>query len=156
AVSLDRALDMAKRAIELRPNSARAFYVLLDVQMTRGAVDEAIAAGETAIKLNPDDPVVCAHYPLQLIGLGNFENGPALLEQIPSVGHVNQTNVDFARFLAAYLKNDVASAAAHANRISTNTFSLGHLARALVAHKRGDKTVARQSYDRLVELAPTW
>ena len=156
ALLLDRALDMAKRAIELRPNSARSYYVLLDVQMTRGAVDEAVAAGETAIKLNPDDPVVCVHYALQLIGLGSIEKGEALLEQVPNVGPVNQTNADFARFLAAYLKDDVTSAAAHANRISSNTYSLGHLARTLVAHKRGDKTSARQAYDRLVEVAPTW
>ena len=153
---LDRALDMVKRAIELGPNSARAYYVLLEVQMTRGAVDDAIAAGETAIKLNPDDPVVASHYALQLIGLGEVDKGRALLEQLPNIGTVPQTHREFALFLASYLKGDLAEAAAHANRMSTNTYSLGHLARVLVAHKRGEKTTARQAYDRLVELAPAW
>jgi Flp pilus assembly protein TadD len=153
---LDRALDMVKRAIELRPNSARAYYVLLDVQMTRGAVDDAIAAGETAIKLNPDDPVVTVHYAMQLIGLGEVDKGRALLEQLPDIGTVPQTHLEFALFLASYLKGDLADATAHANRMSANTYSLGHLAHALVAHKRGEKTVARQAYERLVELAPAW
>lgn len=153
---LDRALDMVKRAIELRPNSARSYYVLLEVQMTRGAVDDALAAGETAIKLNPDDPVVTTHYALQLIGLGEVDKGRALLEQLPNIGALPQTHLEFALFLASYLKGDVADATTHANRMSTNTYSLGHLARVLVAHKRGEKTMARQSYDRLVELAPAW
>ena len=30
------------------------------------------------------------------------------------------------------------------------------MARALVASQRGDKVVARQAYDRLVEMAPAW
>jgi tetratricopeptide (TPR) repeat protein len=153
---LDRALDMVKRAIELRPSSARAYYVLLEVQMTRGAVDDAIAAGETAIKLNPDDPVVATHYALQLIGLGEVDKGRALLEQLPNIGTVAQTHREFALFLASYLKGDLAEAATHANRMPTNTHSLGHLARVLVAHKRGEKTMARAAYDRLVELAPAW
>ena len=153
---LDRALDMVKLAIELRPNSARAYYVLLEVQMTRGAVDDAIAAGETAIKLNPDDPVVATHYALQLIGLGEVDKGRALLEQLPNIGTVPQTHLEFALFLASYLQGDVGDATTHANRMSTNTYSLGHLARVLVAHKRGEKTMARQAYERLVELAPAW
>jgi len=153
---LDRALDMVKRAIELRPSSARAYYVLLEVQMTRGAVDDAIAAGETAIKLNPDDPVVATHYALQLIGLGEVDKGRALLEQLPNIGTVAQTHREFALFLASYLKGDLAEAATHANRMSTNTYSLGHLAHVLVAHKRGEKTMARQAYNRLVEFAPAW
>jgi len=153
---LDRAFDMVKRAIELRPSSARAYYVLLEVQMTRGAVDDAIAAGETAIKLNPDDPVVATHYALQLIGLGEVDKGRALLEQLPNIGTVAQTHREFALFLASYLKGDLAEAATHANRMPTNTHSLGHLARVLVAHKRGEKTMARAAYDRLVELAPAW
>jgi thioredoxin-like negative regulator of GroEL len=124
--------------------------------MTRGAVDDAIAAGETAVKLNPDDPTVTVHYALQLIGIGEVDKGRSLLDQLPNVGTAPQTHLEFALFLAAYLKGDVADAATHANRMSTNTYSLGHLAHILVAHKRGEKIMARQAYERLVELAPGW
>jgi hypothetical protein len=79
-----------------------------------------------------------------------------LLEQLPNIGTVPQTHLEFALFLASYLQGDVGDATTHANRMSTNTYSLGHLARVLVAHKRGEKTMARQAYERLVELAPAW
>jgi Flp pilus assembly protein TadD len=124
--------------------------------MTRGAVDDAIAAGETAMKLNPDDPVVRVHYAIQLIGLGEIDKGRAMLEQLPNIGTVPQAHLEFALFLASYLKDDMGEAATHANRMSSNTYSLGHLARLLVAHKRGEKTMARQAYERLVEFAPSW
>jgi hypothetical protein len=155
--ALDRALDLVKRAIELRPASARSYYILLDVQMTRGAIDDAIAAGETAVKLNPDDPTATVHYALQLIGLGEVDKGRALLDQLPDIGTTApQTHLEFARFLAAYLKGDSSEAAIHANRMSNSTYSLGHLARLLVAHQRGEKILARQTYERLVEAAPAW
>jgi tetratricopeptide (TPR) repeat protein len=154
---LDTALDLVKRAIELKPHSARNYAMLLDVQMTRGATDEALAAGETALRLNPDDPTVAVTYASQLISLGDVDKGLALLDKLPSdAAAPQQTRLEFALFLAAYLKNDMANAALHADRMSSKTFSLGHMARALVAHKRGEKATARQAYDRLVELAPAW
>jgi hypothetical protein len=154
---LDTALDLVKRAIELKPHSARNYAMLLDVQMTRGATDEALAAGETALRLNPDDPTVAVTYASQLISLGDVDKGLALLDKLPSdAAAPRQTRLEFALFLAAYLKNDMANAAVHAERMSSKTFSLGHMARALVAHKRGEKATARQAYDRLVELAPAW
>ncbi len=156
---LDTALDLVKRAIEIKPHSARNYGMLLDVQMARGAVDEALAAGETAMQLNPDDPSVAVTYASQLISLGEVDKGTALLDHLPGgdAGGVRQTRLEFALFLAAYLKGDFATAATYADRLSSNkTFSLGHMARLLVAHKRGDKTLAHQAYERLVELAPAW
>jgi hypothetical protein len=155
---LDTALDLAKRAIELKPHSARNYSMLLDVQITRGAIDEGLAAGETAMQLNPDDPSVAVTYASQLISLGEVDKGMALLDKLPGdAGAVRQTRLEFALFLAAYLKGDLATAATYADRMSSNkSFSLGHMARLLVAHKRGDKTLAHQSYERLVELAPAW
>jgi thioredoxin-like negative regulator of GroEL len=132
--------------------------MLLDVQMTRGSIDEALAAGETAMQLNPDDSSVAVTYASQLISLGEVDRGMALLDHLPGdAGGVRQTRLEFALFLAAYLKGDIATAAIYADRLSSNkSFSLGHMARLLVAHKRGDKTLAHQAYERLVELAPAW
>ncbi len=152
---LDTALDLVKRAIELKPHSARNFAMLLDVQMTRGAIEEALTAGDTALKLNPDDPTVSIAYGSQLVALGEVDKGKALLDGLPG-DSVHQTRLEFALFLAAYLQGNLANAGVHADRLSSKTFSLGHMARALVASQRGDKVVARQAYDRLVEMAPAW
>jgi tetratricopeptide (TPR) repeat protein len=152
---LDTALDLVKRAIELKPHSARNYSMLLDVQMTRGAVEEALAAGDTALKLNPDDPTVSIAYGSQLIALGEVEKGLALLQGSPG-DSVHQTRLEFALFLAAYLKDNLAEAGLHADRLSNKTFSLGHMARALIGYQRGDKAAARQAYERLVALAPAW
>ena len=51
-VMLDHALDLAKRAIELKPHSARNYGMLLNMQVTRSSIDEkTLAAGETAMQL---------------------------------------------------------------------------------------------------------
>ena len=46
----------ARRAVELRPGSARAHQALMDVHFLRGDHALAIEAGETAVTLNPYDP----------------------------------------------------------------------------------------------------
>lgn len=154
--ALERALQMARRAIELKPDSARAHYVLLDVLIARGAIAEGLAAGKTALALNPNDPTGRIRYAFDLIALGEIDEGTVLLDEISDTGAIRQTEYDFARFLASYLSDDIAKAATYADRLPTKTFPLGHLARTLVASKRADKTLVRQSLERLIELQPAW
>ena len=50
---LDRALKAARRGIDLKPQSARAYHLLFTVLFLRGEKDAGIVAAEKAIALNP-------------------------------------------------------------------------------------------------------
>ena len=63
---------------------------------------------------------------------------------------------DFFLFLAAYLLNDQRAAATYAAQITPDKFSLGLMARALVAAQGGKMDLAREYFGRLSELQPGW
>ena len=63
---------------------------------------------------------------------------------------------DFLLFLTAYLADDTAGAARYAAMITSDTYPLGLVARALVAVQRGETETARQLLARLGAARPAW
>jgi tetratricopeptide (TPR) repeat protein len=156
APPLDRALAAARRAVELRPGSARAYQALMDVHFLRGDHALALEAGERAIALNPYSPNILACYGARLIALGELEKGARLMREAATAAAVRPPWHDFYLFLAAYLSDDRRLAATHAAQITSEKFSLGLMARALVAAQHGKAALARQYFDRLAEIQPAW
>jgi tetratricopeptide (TPR) repeat protein len=156
APALDRALLAARRAVELRPGSGRAYHALMDVHFLRGDHTLAIDAGERALTLNPYSPHILAGYGARLIALGELERGARLIREAATAGAVRPAWHDFYLFLAAYLSDDRRLAASHAAQITSEKFSLGFMARALVAAQHGKAALARQYFDRLAEIQPRW
>jgi tetratricopeptide (TPR) repeat protein len=154
--ALDRALALAHRAIELKPDSARSHYILLEILAARGAVAEGLAEGEKALALNPFDLTAVFHYGAALVRSGNIEKGLEHLRRVDSGGVIPQQQLSFLLFVAAYLHGDDAAAARYAERITSDKYTHGFLARALAARKAGDQQGARQAFDRLVALQPAW
>lgn len=154
--ALDRALALARRAIELNPNNARSHYILLEVLTARGATAEGLAEGEKALALNPFDLNAVFHFGAALVRAGKIEQGLEHLRRVDSGGVIPQQQLGFLLFIAAYLQGDDATAARHAEMITGNKYTHGFLARALAAHKAGDQEGARQALDRLVALQPAW
>jgi hypothetical protein len=59
-------------------------------------------------------------------------------------------------FLGSYLRGDAAAAAFHARQLTSDTFQLGLLARALVAGSAGERAAARVALDRLFAVNGEW
>jgi tetratricopeptide (TPR) repeat protein len=156
APPLDRALRAARRAVELRPGSARAYQTLMDVLFLRGDHALALDAGEKAVQLNPYNPHILACYGARLIALGEVEKGGRLMREAAAASAVRPAWHDFYLFLAAYLSDDQPAAATYAAQITPEKFSLGLIARALVAAQHGKRQLAREYFDKLVALAPGW
>jgi tetratricopeptide (TPR) repeat protein len=156
APPLDRALAAARRAVELRPGSARAYQALMDVHFLRGDHALALEAGERAFALNPYSPTILACYGARLIALGELEKGARLIREAATAAAVRPAWHDFYLFLAAYLSDDRRLASSHAAQITSEKFSLGLMARALVAAQHGRTALARQYFDRLAALQPGW
>jgi len=129
---------------------------LMGVHFSRGEHALALVAGEKAVTLNPYNPHILARYGAGLVSLGEVEKGARYLREAASAGAVRPPWHDFFLFLAAYLIDDQRAAAIYAAQITSEKFSLGVMARALVAAQRGDTALAREYFGRLSALQPGW
>jgi hypothetical protein len=71
-------------------------------------------------------------------------------------GGVRPAVDEFFLFLGSYLRGDAAAASFHAGQLTSDTFQLGLLARALTAHAAGEREAARAALDRLFALNREW
>ena len=153
---LDRALKAARRGIELKPQSARAYHILFTVLFLRGEKDAGIVAAEKAISLNPYDVLIPAEYGGRMIYCGEIDRGMAILLDAVGFGAVLPSWSHFALFVGYYMRGDIAEARYHASQLTSETYVYGQLARALVAHAEGDAAETRRAVQTILSLQPAW
>ena len=156
APPLDRALKVARRAIELRPQSARAYHVLLTVLFLRGEKDAGIAAAERALALNPYDVLAMGEYGARLIYCGEIDRGMAIVNESAGLSPVLPVWSHFALFVGYYVRGDLAKARYHASQLTNEAYVYGQLARALMAQQDGDAAEARRAVQAILALQPAW
>ncbi len=153
---LDRALRVARQAVELSPETARTYQMLATVLFARHDLPGAFAAAERAIALNPYDMTIQSDYGGRLVASGEVDRGMAILNRAAEDGAVRPSWYQFYMFLGSYLKNDMAAASHHSGLITTESFPLGFLGKALIAAADGNRELAQKNYDQLVALRAGW
>jgi tetratricopeptide (TPR) repeat protein len=153
---LDRALDAARKGIELRPQSARAYHAMSAVLFYRREIEAGIAAAETAMSLNPYDLLTVCDYGGRLIASGQIDKGMALLLEMTGVGAVLPSWIHFFLFVGHYMRDDLAAARYHAGQLTSTTHVFGHMARALIAVRDNKVDEARQLIRLIFALQPAW
>lgn len=154
--TLDQALQAARRAIELQPESSRGYNALASVYLASGDVERAFAASDRAVSLNIFDMGVLGDYGGRMISAGEVDRGIALLRHAAGSAAVRPAAHHFYLFLGHYLKGEWADAAYQANQLTSNTNPLALIARALTAGQIGDHEKAHQVLDRLIAMQPAW
>jgi TolB-like protein len=153
---LERALRVARRGVELDPESARAYEMLFLTLFVRGDLPAAFAAGDKAIERNKYDMRAVGSYGQRLIAIGEIDKGMDMLMRAGNEAGVRPAVDQFFLFLGSYLRGDKPAAAFHAGQLTSDTFQLGLLARALAAGAAGERDAARAALDRLFALNPEW
>jgi tetratricopeptide (TPR) repeat protein len=153
---LDRALQLARRGIELNPTGARAHQVLSTVLFTRHDISAAFAALENAMELNPYDVIISYEYGGRLITSGEIEKGLKVLQQFSDQSAVLPSWHHFYLFLGNYLNGNIAEATRQANSMTSDSYSHGLVARALTAAANGDRAKAQDALKQLVRMRPAW
>jgi adenylate cyclase len=153
---LDRALKAARRGIELKPQSARGYHILLTILFARGEKDAGIAAAEKAIALNPYDVLIPAEYGGRLVYCGAVDRGMAILRKAVGVGTVLLSWSHFSLFVGHYIRGEIAEARYHASQLTSETYVYGQLARALISHVDGDAAETARAVRAIVSLQPAW
>jgi hypothetical protein len=153
---LERALRAARGGVELDPESARAYDMLSFTLFARRDLAAAFAAGDKAIERNKYDMRLTGGYGQRLVAVGEIDRGMEMLLRAGNEGGVRPAVDQFFLFLGSYLRGDAAAAAFHAGQLTSDTFPLGLVARALVAATAGDRDAARAALDRLAALNAAW
>jgi TolB-like protein len=155
-VLLDRALEMARRAIELKPESSRAYQILFGVLFARHEIPAAFAAGDKAMVLNRYDTTILSDYGGRLIIVGEIERGMAMLWRAGEFGTVRPSWHHFYMFLGSYLSGDLVNAIHHAVQITSEDYALGLMAHALAGVAAGDTDRAMRAVERLKIVNADW
>jgi TolB-like protein len=153
---LERALRAARRGVELDPESARAYEMLFLTLFVRRDLPAAFAAGDKALERNKYDMRAFGSYGQRLIAIGEIDKGMDMLMRAGDETGVRPAVDQFFLFLGNYLRGDEAAAAFHAGQLTSDTFQLGLLARALTVAAAGERAGTGAALDRLFALNPEW
>ncbi len=156
AAAVEQAVGLAQKAVDLKPHSARARQALMNALFCHGEIGSALAEGETAVSLNPNDMLVLHAYGIRLIIAGRAEEGAALVRRAAALSPIRPAMFEFGLFLAAYVLGDYEKAEAQARLFSASDFPLTLIARSVIAARNGDTARARQATERLSALNPDW
>ncbi|HZP76726.1 MAG TPA: hypothetical protein VFB45_11325 [Pseudolabrys sp.] len=153
---LDRALQLARRGVELNPTSGRNYQVLSTVLFSRHETAAALAAVEKAMALNKYDTIIAGEYGGRLITSGQIARGMAILQRVENDTDVHPSWHHFYLFLGHYLSGDMTEATRQAAEMTSDTYPHGLVARALAAAANNDRDKAQAALKKLVALRPAW
>jgi tetratricopeptide (TPR) repeat protein len=153
---LDRALAVARRAIEIEPESARTNQALRAVLVARGDTAEARTIGKRLLALNPQDPDLLAELGSRHVRAGRYREGAELIDRAAEANPAYPPWYDFFRFLAAYMQDDWPAATAAADRIVAPDYVLGLVAKIVVARHEGHEDDVKALAARLMVLQPEY
>ncbi|MEM9732400.1 MAG: hypothetical protein AAF903_02815 [Pseudomonadota bacterium] len=151
---LRRAEETARLAVEYGPQSARAQQALFGYYRVTGNHENALKAGQKALKLNPYDTDVIGHYAAWLIGIGQFEEGRAMLDRMSAMLDVRPAFVDVFRFLSYELAQDHERANGVSDQMNYARSPMMAMGVALAAHRNNKPERHKLALDFLKDNDP--
>jgi serine/threonine-protein kinase len=155
AEPLARALDAARRAISINPNSANAHRALAEVHFFRGDRDGFQPAADRAIELNRRDGATVAILGCLMSVSGQEERGVALAEWAMSLNPHHPGWYRFATFFKQMRRGELEAALLTAQKINMPGYVFGVMILAAAHAALGHQIEARAARDDLVALFPT-
>jgi tetratricopeptide (TPR) repeat protein len=153
---LDRAYQMAARAIDVKSTSATAQFATEEILLARGDFEQAKIASENSLRLNPYDNAVIFGRASFLILTGQLDDGLAVLRQNTTKQTVTWTGYHFLGTLGSYLKGDLTTAQVEAGQIASENFPFGLMLDAIVAAKSNNSSRAQHDIAMLYAKYPSW
>jgi TolB-like protein/Tfp pilus assembly protein PilF len=151
---LDRALQAAQQAAEVAPDSAPAQRALLLAHFFRGEVEQALAAGERALALGPNNPDVLAEVGMRLAWTGQWERGIALVNEAITRNPVHPGWYHTPPALDFYRQGRYAEALEEAKQIDAPGWVHHHTMLAMIYGQLGQDEQAQAAARRVRELDP--
>lgn len=154
--SAQEALALARKAVQLAPNSPSAHRAMGYVLARTEAVDEALRWTRRAYELNPFDLGMAASYGYALIFDGSYAQGTQILTRAATAASAHPTWWDYGLFLGHFMLDDMQAAAGAASALATSARAHYIAARLLVADALGRREEADALLARLERSHPTF
>jgi tetratricopeptide (TPR) repeat protein len=151
---LDRAVQAARRAMEIAPESPRTNQALMAALFVLGETEQALSLGRRALDLNPLDTDIVAEMGARLIQVGQYGEGQALITRAASLNPADPPWYNFFLFLAAYMQEDIRAARAAAAQIRAPDYVLGLIAKSAIAVHDREPQKGRELVARIVAIQP--
>ncbi|MGF1611097.1 MAG: tetratricopeptide repeat protein [Kiloniellales bacterium] len=154
ADSLELAHAAAERAVDLAPDSGGAHLALMMTLFFRGQVEEALAAGQVALRLSPHDPDVVGELGLRHVISGDLDAGMNLVRQ--AIDLYQAVPVSYRLALAlAYMRQGLYQEASDAAMESGQASNFVYWSVLAAIHgKAGRLDKAREAASELLKLYP--
>lgn len=108
--SIDRALEAARRAVELDPENIRALQAQMFALYFHGEVETALKIGEQALGLNPNDTELVGEYGYRLALAGHWPRGCDLMNEARERNPGPLAYYESGLALCSYFKGDLREA----------------------------------------------
>ena len=151
---LGRALEAARRAVELDSSGHRGYQALAVTLFYRREIQAFRAAAERALALNPMDGCNIAHLGSFLAYAGEWERGCALVEQASQLNPNHPGWFWFPLFFNAYRKHDYRGALSFALKINLPGLHSTHIVLAAAYGQLGQRDEAGNAVRELLKLMP--
>jgi adenylate cyclase len=149
-----RALQTARRAIQIEPANTRALQALMAALFFHNQLAEAIEVGERALATNPNDTELMGEFGTRLAIAGQWQRGADLLDKAialnPGGGGFYRGN----RALASYMLGDTADAVVGIRQSDLQKFPLFHAVAAIIYAEAGLTADARREGETFVKMRP--
>jgi Tfp pilus assembly protein PilF len=151
---LGRALQAARKAVDLDPSSHRAHQALAETLFWRKEIQAFRPAAERAVALNPMDGCAVASIGALIAYSGDWERGCALVERVVALNPHHPGWYWFPVYMNAYRKGDYRGALEVALRIDMPGSYDTHVALAAAHGQLGEREAGGKSIRELLTLAP--
>jgi tetratricopeptide (TPR) repeat protein len=152
--SIERALNAARRAVELDPVNIRALQAEMFALYFAGDTEAALRVGRQALAINPNDTELQGEVGYRLALSGDWEAGCALLSRARERNSGPPGYYDSGLALCAYQLGDIADAVSWIKGMPASENPQFHLIAAMVYGEAGNPAAAAAEVDWLVHHAP--
>lgn len=153
-VSLDRALEAARRAVELDPENVRGLQAKMAALFFNEEVDAALKVGERAVAINPNDTELVGEYGIRLALSGEWQRGGDLIESVVGRNPGPLGYYETALALSYYIRRDYRSAAAWIRKPNVKNNPIYHMVAAAIFGQAGETAAAAAEREWLLKNAP--
>lgn len=153
---LGRALDAARRAVDLDPENIRGLQAYMTALFFQKDVDAALKVGARAAAINPNDTELIGEYGMRLALSGQWQRGREFILQVLDHNPGPLGYFESVLALSFYMQSDYASAATWIRKANLQANPLYHLIAAAIFGQLGQAKEAAAERDWLLHNAPTF
>ncbi|MFO0994054.1 MAG: hypothetical protein U1E67_19225 [Hyphomicrobiales bacterium] len=152
--SIERALDAARRAVELDPQNVRALQAEMFALSFSKEIEAALKVGEQALATNPNDTELMGEYGFRLAMSGNWDRGCALVSQARDRNPGPLAYYEAALALCAYFRGDYQEASMWIKKTTARSNPNYHLIAAAIYGEGGYASDAEREHEWILTNIP--